>query len=131
VLEWLQGGKDVRFGDWSIAEVDWLNENHVSALGGSTLGVGSLYLSVTYAQECRCCLRGTARLRLGSACLARALSEGHADPHMLSTYTHTHTHHPLPCIAAGCQAGGVPGPPIGSEERPTEPPLFPLPTRSC
>lgn len=25
VLEWLQSGKDVRFGDWSSAEIEWLN----------------------------------------------------------------------------------------------------------
>lgn len=26
VLEWLESGKDVRFGDWSIKDIDWLNE---------------------------------------------------------------------------------------------------------
>lgn len=25
VLEWLESGKDIRFGDWSIKEIDWLN----------------------------------------------------------------------------------------------------------
>ncbi|DBA95824.1 hypothetical protein WJX77_008189 [Trebouxia sp. C0004] len=27
VLDWLQSGKDVRFGDWSVKETDWLNSN--------------------------------------------------------------------------------------------------------
>lgn len=27
VLDWLQSGKDVRFGDWNVKETDWLNSN--------------------------------------------------------------------------------------------------------
>ena len=26
VLAWLQEGKDIRFGDWSAREIEWLNE---------------------------------------------------------------------------------------------------------
>ena len=29
VLAWLKEGKDVRFGDWSVAEVEWLNSSQV------------------------------------------------------------------------------------------------------
>ena len=40
VLAWLQEGKDVRMGDWTQHEVDWLNQSQASAgqLAGCAAG---------------------------------------------------------------------------------------------
>jgi ribosome-binding ATPase YchF (GTP1/OBG family) len=48
VLAWLQEGKDIRSGDWNIAETDFLNESQVRRKYGATVWIcqGRLCLGI-------------------------------------------------------------------------------------